>query len=132
MKKDQQQDFLNAEIKSEVLYDTLNEKVIFNIQTEECAYDHLVKMKKVVPASNWIKIGHLQYEGGVKDGNREGKGKLYSHEEGNLHVDGSFQKNVPDGKKIRIYYTWGGFLYVGPMVGGNYEGSGRQYEETGK
>jgi antitoxin component YwqK of YwqJK toxin-antitoxin module len=79
-----------------------------------------------------VKIGPARdpvtYEGELKDGLPEGKGKLYLN--GVLLYEGDFHHGLPDGEGKK-YYANGKLMYEGGFVRGAMEGKGKLYREDG-
>ena len=72
---------------------------------------------------------YLYYEGGFKNGIKNGKGKLYD-DNGNLRYEGDFKNGTNDGKG-KIYNDKGNLWYEGEFKNGALDGKGKLYNDKG-
>lgn len=70
--------------------------------------------------------GYVVFAGRLKEGRREGKGKVYSTD-GHILFDGEFLEDRYEGKGIS-YYSDGTVKYEGDFAGGRYDGQGVFYD----
>lgn len=77
----------------------------------------------------WDESGELWYEGGIVNGQKDGKGIEY-HENGEILFEGEFSEGFPNGK-VTMYHDNGMKKFTGYMEDGVKEGDGMEFDVDG-